>query len=143
MEQHQIEELNKLKSLLDSGVLTQEEFETEKEKVLKSLTISQSADTKGGDIQSVHSNDKAKLQQGMSDKKKLGIIAAVVSSAVSLLPLLVFVKIQAIKHTIVTMRQLLQTQLKLQILLTHTSRMMTRAQIPTTLFKMEAKRILR
>ena len=27
MEQHQIEELNKLKSLLDSGVLTQEEFE--------------------------------------------------------------------------------------------------------------------
>ena len=49
MEQHQIEELNKLKSLLDSGVLTQEEFETEKEKVLKSSTISQSADTKEGD----------------------------------------------------------------------------------------------
>lgn len=127
MEQHQIEELNKLKSLLDSGVLTQEEFETEKEKVLKSSTISQSADTKEGDTQSIHSNDKAKLQQGMSDKKKLGIIAAVVFPAVSLLPLLVFVKIQAIKHTIVTMRQLLQTQLKLQILLTHTSRMMTRA----------------
>ena len=88
MEQHQIEELNKLKSLLDSGVLTQEEFETEKEKVLKSLTISQSADTKGGDIQSVHSNDKAKLQQGMSDKKKLGIIAAVVSSAVFIIAII-------------------------------------------------------
>lgn len=74
MEQHQIEELNKLKSLLDSGVLTQEEFETEKDKVLKSSTISQSADTKEGDIQSVHSNDEAKLQQGMSDKKKLASI---------------------------------------------------------------------
>ena len=44
MEQHQIEELNKLKSLLDSGVLTQEEFETEKEKVLKSSTISRIAE---------------------------------------------------------------------------------------------------
>ena len=88
MEQHQIEELNKLKSLLDSGVLTQEEFETEKEKVLKSSTISQCADTKEGDIQSVHSNDKAKLQQGMSDKKKLGIIAAVVFSAVFIIAII-------------------------------------------------------
>ncbi len=88
MEQHQIEELNKLKSLLDSGVLTQEEFETEKEKVLKSSNISQSADTKEGDIQSVHSYDKAKSQQGMSAKKKLGIIAAVVFSAVFIIAII-------------------------------------------------------
>lgn len=88
MEQHQIEELNKLKSLLDSGVLTQEEFETEKEKVLKSSTISQSTETKEGDIQSVHSNDKAKSQQGMSNKKKLGIIAAVVFSAVFIIAII-------------------------------------------------------
>lgn len=77
MEKHQIEELDKLKSLLNSGILTQDEFETEKAKVLNSSTTSRSAKAKEDSRQSTLSSNKSDLQKVMSDKRSLAIIFSV------------------------------------------------------------------
>lgn len=70
MEQHQIEELNKLKSLLDSGILTQEEFEAEKAKILESSNLPQATDAKEDEMQSIPSdNCKSPSQQRQPNKR--------------------------------------------------------------------------
>lgn len=89
MEQHQIEELNKLKSLLDSGILTQEEFEAEKAKILVSSNLSQTIETKDNDMQSISSdNCKSPSQQGKPNKRRIAIIAAVIFSAVLIIAII-------------------------------------------------------